>query len=115
MRETFEQIALIEGVIAAALTGGEGELLGWCATSAIPAEKLHRVALLCQETIALLPEDKTADVATVSFGDKTVIYRQYANAFLIVFLNSPVNQAVLDWLWSELDPLLAKKGVAIST
>lgn len=108
MDKAFEQIANIEAVMAAALVSPLNQLLGWCANSAIPPEKLLAIGESCRSMLDSLRSDQYgATIGAAAFGDRTLVFRLYPRGLFLVYLNSPVNDEVLNWLWPQIDPLLA--------
>jgi hypothetical protein len=108
MEKAFERIALIDSIIASALVSPTGELLGWCANSAIPSEKLSYVATSFQQIFGEMQEGCPTDNAVVSFGEHSLIARKLNIGVLIIYLDSQVTEAVLEWLWTQIDPLLTQ-------
>lgn len=109
MDKTFEQIAGIEAVMAAALISPLNQLLGWCANTAIAPDKLLAVGEACRSLLDSLRSDQyEAKIGSAAFGSRTLVYRHYPRGVFIVYLNSPVNDEVLAWLWNQVDPLLAE-------
>ena len=93
--------------MAAALISPLNQMLGWCANSAIAPEKLLAVGESCRSMLDSLRSDQYgANVGYAAFGDRTLVFRLYPRGLLLVYLNSPVNDEVLDWLWVQVDPLL---------
>lgn len=113
MGEAFEQIARIDRLIAAAMTGTDGNLLGWCANSAIPPETLLHLCGLADEVLdTLRGQMREALVGSVALGERTLIFRQYPAGVLVIWLDSPVNDEVLDWLWRQVDSALRQQRIA---
>ena len=115
VNRAFEQIALIEGTIAAAFVSSEGKLLGWCSNSAISPDALNFVAETCRVILsANRAEQRAAQTGVVAFGDKTLVFREGEAGIFMIYLDSPTNDAVLAWLWEQIDPLLEAEGVKLS-
>lgn len=109
MKEVFEQIARIESVTAAALVTPLNRLLGWCANSAIAPEKLLVVAESCRSMLdSLRAENYETTSGYAAFHDRTLVFRLYPQGLFIIYLNSPINDEVLCWLWAQIDPLLER-------
>ena len=114
MNKAFEQISLIQGVIAAALISAEGKLQGWCANSAISPDKLSFIGETCRVVLsANRDEQRLAHTGTAAFGNRTLIFREGPSGLFLVYLDSPVNEAVLKWLWERVNPLLAAEGIKL--
>ncbi len=108
MNKAFDQIATIESLMAAALISPFNEILGWCANSAIAPEKMVAAAEACRSMLTSLRGDRyAANQCCIAFGDRTLVLREYPTGLFLVYLNSPVNDEVLDWLWAQIDPLLS--------
>ncbi|PAW79427.1 MAG: hypothetical protein B9S32_02490 [Verrucomicrobia bacterium Tous-C9LFEB] len=109
MDKAFEQIGRIEAVMAAALISPLNQMLGWCANSAIAPEKMLTVGESCRSMLDSLRSDQyEATVGCAAFGERTLVFRQYPRGLFLVYLNSPVNDEVLNWLWAQVDPLLSQ-------
>ena len=114
MNKAFEKIALIEGMIAAALVSEEGELLGWCANSVISPDNLCFIAVTCRGILsASRAEQRPAETGVVTFGNRTLVFREGAAWLFLAYLDSPTNDAVLKWLFDQVDPLLEAEGVRL--
>jgi hypothetical protein len=112
VNKAFEKIALIQGLMAAAFVTAEGKLAGWCANCAISPDNLAYIAETCRVILsANHAEQRTAHTGVVAFGKRTVIFREGEAGILLVYLDSPVNEAVLTWLFDQLGPLLEAEGV----
>ncbi|MCE0497952.1 MAG: hypothetical protein LV481_08420 [Methylacidiphilales bacterium] len=112
MNKAFEKIALIQGLIAAAFVTADGKLAGWCANSAIAPDNLSYIAETCRVILsANRAEQRAAHTGVVAFGKRTVVFREGEAGFLLVYLDSPVNDAVLAWLFNQINPLLEAEGV----
>jgi hypothetical protein len=107
MNETFEKIAAIESLMAAALISPFNEVLGWCANSAIAPEKMVAAAEAFRSMSSSLQADRyQTHIGCIAFGERTLVLREYPTGLFLAYLNSPVNDEVLDWLWAQVDPLL---------
>ena len=114
MNKAFEKIALIEGMIAAAFVSDEGKLAGWCANSVISPDNLAYIAETCRAVLsASRAEQRAAQTGVVAFGNKTLIFREGEPGIFMAYLDSPVNDAVLEWLFDQVNPLLAEEGVKL--
>jgi hypothetical protein len=114
VNKAFEQIALIPGIVAAAFVGRNGALAGWCANSAIPPERLNSIGVTCRSILAASrAEKRDARTGWAAFGPHTLVFREGPTGLFLAYLDSPVNDAVLDWLFAQVNPLLAKEGIAL--
>ena len=112
MNKAFEQIALIQGMIAAAFVSPEGQLAGWCSNSAISPENLCFIAQTCQVVLsANRAEQRAAFSGVIAFGERTLVFREGEAGIFMAYLDSPTNDAVLDWLWEQVNPQLEAAGV----
>lgn len=114
MNKVFEKIALIEGMIAAAFVSEEGKLLGWCANSVISPDNLCFIAVTCRGILsANRAEQRPAETGVATFGNRTLVFREGASGLFLAYLNSPTNDAVLKWLFDQVNPLLEAEGVKL--
>jgi hypothetical protein len=114
MNKAFEKIALIEGMIAAAFVSEGGKLSGWCANSVISPDNLRFIADTCRVVLsANRAEQRPAQTGIVAFGNRTLVFREGEAGLFMAYLNSPTNDAVLKWLFEQVDPLLAAEGVKL--
>ncbi|HEY0256591.1 MAG TPA: hypothetical protein VGC39_04030 [Candidatus Methylacidiphilales bacterium] len=114
MNKAFEQIALIQGVIAAAFVSDEGKLAGWCANSAISPDNLAFVAETCRVVLsANRAEQRAAQAGVVAFGNQTLVFREGEAGLFMAYLDSPTNDAVLEWLFAQVNPLLEAEGLKL--
>jgi len=114
VNKPFEKIALIQGLIAAAFVTADGKLAGWCANSAISPENLTYLAETCRVILsANRAEQRAAHTGMVAFGKRTVIFREGEAGILLIYLDSPVNEAVLKWLFDQINPLLEADGIKL--
>ena len=114
MNRAFEKIALIEGMIAAAFVTSEGKLGGWCANSVISPDNLMFIAETCRSVLsANRAEQRPAETGVVAFGNKTLVFREGASGIFMAYLDSPTNDAVLKWLFDQVNPLLEAEGVKL--
>ncbi len=114
MNKAFEKIALLQGMIAAAYVSDEGKLGGWCANSVITPDNLAYIAQTCRSVLsANRAEQRPARVGVVAFGERTLVFREAPAGIFIAYLDSPVNDAVLEWLFDQVTPLLAEEGVKL--
>ncbi len=114
MNKAFEQIALIEGMIAAAFVAEDGKLAGWCANSVILPENLCFIAENCRVVLsANRAEQRAAHTGVVAFGARTLVFREGVQGIFLAYLDSPTNDAVLNWLFGQVNPLLAAEGIKL--
>jgi hypothetical protein len=114
VNKAFEKIALIEGMIAAAFVSEGGKLSGWCANSVISPDNLRFIADTCRVVLsANRAEQRPAQTGVVAFGKRTLVFREGEAGLFMAYLNSPTNDAVLKWLFEQVDPLLAAEGVKL--
>jgi hypothetical protein len=114
VNKAFEKIALIEDVIAAAFVSDEGKLTGWCANSVISPDNLCYIAETCRVILsANRAEQRPAHTGVVAFGNRTLVFREWESGIFMAYLDSPTNDAVLEWLFAQVNPLLAAEGVKI--
>jgi hypothetical protein len=114
VNKAFEKIALIDGVIAAAFVSEAGKLAGWCANSVITPDNLCFIAETCRSVLsANRAEQRAAHTGVVAFGNRTLVFREGEAGLFMVYLDSPVNDEVLKWLFDQIDPLLAEEGVKL--
>jgi hypothetical protein len=112
VNKAFEKIALIEGMIAAAFVSDGGKLAGWCANSVISAANLCFIAETCRSVLsANRAEQRAAHTGVVAFGGRTLVFREGEPGLFMAYLDSPVNEEVLAWLFAQINPLLAQEGV----
>jgi hypothetical protein len=114
VNKAFEKIALIEGMIAAAFVSENGKLAGWCANSVISPDNLCFIAETCRTVLsANRAEQRAAETGVVAFGNKTLVFREGAMGIFMAYLDSPTNDAVLKWLFDQVNPLLEAEGVKL--
>ncbi len=114
MNKAFEKIALIEGVIAAAFVSDGGKLAGWCANSVITPDNLCFIAETCRSVLsANRAEQRPAHTGIAAFGNRTLVFREGEAGLFLVYLDSPVNDEVLAWLFAQIEPLLAEDGLKL--
>jgi hypothetical protein len=114
VNKAFEKIALIEGMIAAAFVSENGKLAGWCANSVISPDNLCFIAETCRTVLsANRAEQRAAETGVVAFGNKTLVFREGAMGIFMAYLDSPTNDAVLKWLFDQVNPLLDAEGVKL--
>ena len=115
MNKAFEKIALIEGIIAAAFVSEEGKLSGWCANSVISPDNLCFIAETCRSVLsANRAEQRPAEIGVVAFGNRTLVFRESPQGLFLAYLDSPTNDAVLRWLFDQVNPLLEAEGVKLT-
>jgi hypothetical protein len=114
VNRAFEKIALIQGMIAAAFVSDVGQLAGWCANSVISPDNLCFIAETCRVVLsANRAEQRAADTGIVAFGNRTLVFREGPSGIFLAYLDSPTNDAVLKWLFEQVDPLLAAEGIKL--
>jgi hypothetical protein len=113
VNKAFEKIALIEGMIAAAFVT-EGKLRGWCANSVFSPDNLCFIAETCRSILsANRAEQRPAQTGVVAFGNRTLVFREGDAGIFMAYLDSPTNDAVLAWLFDQVNPLLEAEGVKL--
>ncbi len=101
-------------MIAAAFVSPEDKLLGWCANSAISPETLFFIAETCRVILsANRAEQRHAHTGIAAFGDRTLIFKEGEGGLFVAYLDSPTNEAVMEWLWDQVNPLLEEDGIKI--
>jgi hypothetical protein len=114
VNKVFEQIALIPGLIAGAVVLEDGKLAGWCANSASPPDHLELVGVTCRAILsATRAEQREAHTGVAEFGARTLVFRGGVAALFLAYLDSPVDDAVLSWLFDQINPLLAGEGIIL--
>ena len=114
MNKAFEKIALIEGMIAAAFVSEEGKLAGWCANSVISPDNLCFIAETCRVILsANRAEQRPAHTGVAAFGNRTLVFREGPPGLFMAYLDSPTNDAVLKWLFDQVNPLLEAEGIKL--
>jgi len=100
--------------MAAAFVSHEGKLMGWCANSAISSDNLTFVAETCRVIMsANRAEQRAAQTGVVAFGNRTLVFREAEAGLFMVYLDSPTNEAVLQWLFAQVNPLLESEGIKL--
>ena len=100
--------------MAAAFISNEGKLLGWCANSAISSDNLAFVGETCRVILsANRAEQRAAHTAAVAFGGRTLVFREGESGLFLAYLDSPTNDAVLEWLFSQVIPLLETENIKL--
>ena len=101
-------------MIAAAFVTEEGKLSGWCANTVISSDNLCFIAETCRVVLsANRAEQRAAETGIVAFGTRTLVFREGASGLFLAYLDSPTNDAVLKWLFDQVDPLLAAEGIKL--
>jgi hypothetical protein len=114
VNKAFEKIALIQGMIAAAFVSEGGKLSGWCANSVITPDNLCFIAETCRGILsANRAEQRPAHTGVVAFGNRTLVFREGEAGLFLAYLDSPTNDAVLKWLFNQVNPLLEAEGVKL--
>ena len=112
MNKAFEQIARIQRMIAAAFVAPDGKLAGWCANTAIAPEDLCFIGETCRVILsATRQEQRAASCGSVAFGERTLVFRESVQGIFLAYLDSPADEAVLTWLFHQVDPLLHGEGI----
>src|ERR1700678_2992638 len=98
-------------MIAAAFVSDQGKLVGWCANSAISPDNLCFVAETCRVILsANRAEQRPAHTGVAAFGNRTLVFRENESGLFMAYLDSPTNEAVLEWLFAQVDPILRAEG-----
>jgi hypothetical protein len=114
VNKAFEKIALIQGMIAAAFVSDEGKLTGWCANSVISPDNLCFIAETCRSILsANRAEQRPAHTGIAAFGNRTLVFREGASGLFMAYLDSPTDDAVLEWLFDQVTPLLESEGIKL--
>ena len=101
-------------MIAAAFVSDEGKLTGWCANSVISPDNLCFIAETCRSILsANRAEQRPAHTGIAAFGNRTLVFREGASGLFMAYLDSPTNDAVLAWLFEQVDPLLEAAGIRL--
>ena len=58
-------------------------------------------------------EQRPAETGIVAFGNKTLVFREGAPGIFMAYLDSPTNDAVLKWLFDQVNPILEAEGVKL--
>ena len=58
-------------------------------------------------------EQRSAHTGIVAFGNKTLIFREGEPGIFMAYLNSPVDDGVMKWLFDQVNPLLAEEGLKL--
>jgi len=115
VNRAFENISLIQGMIAAAFVDGEGKLVGWCANSAISPDNLRFIGETCRVILsANRAEQRAANLGAVAFGNRTLVFRESGAGLFLAYLDSPTNEAVLSWLFEQVEPMLGQEGITFT-
>ena len=102
-------------MIAAAFVSEDGKLSGWCANTVIKPENLAFIAVTCQGILsANRAEQRPAHTGIVAFGNRTLVFREGASGLFLAYLDSPTNDAVIEWLFAQVNPLLEAEGVKLA-
>ena len=101
-------------MIAAAFVSEGGKLSGWCANSVITPDNLCFIAETCRGILsANRAEQRPAHTGVVAFGNRTLVFREGEAGLFLAYLDSPTNDAVLKWLFNQVNPLLEAEGVKL--
>src|SRR5476651_1067767 len=102
-------------MIAAAFVSEGGKLSGWCANSVIAPDNLCFIAETCRVILsANRAEQRAAHTGVVAFGNRTLVFRESEAGIFMAYLDSRTNDAVLVWLWEQVDPLLEAEGIKLA-
>ncbi len=100
-------------MIAAAFVG-EGKLRGWCANTVISPDNLAFIAETCRSVLsANRAEQRPAHTGIAAFGNRTLVFRECESGLFLAYLDSPTNDAVIAWLFDQVNPLLEAEGVRL--
>jgi hypothetical protein len=114
VNKAFEQIARVPGLIAAAFVNHDGKLAGWCANSAIAPERLGLIGVTCRSVLAASgSEQRDARLGWAVFGQRTLVFRAGPSGLFVAYLDSVINDAVLEWFFAQVKPHLAAEGIAL--
>src|ERR1700690_64705 len=98
-------------MIAAAFVSEGGKLSGWCANSVISPDNLFFIAETCRVILsANRAEQRPAHTGIVAFGNRTLVFREGPSGLFMAYLDSPTNDAVLEWLFEQVNPILEAAG-----
>ena len=116
MDKAFDKIQLIQGGIVAAWLLPEApsgqELLGWCANSALAPETIASIGLSLDSAISRLRHrGYDSHSMVLSFGDRTIVARRYGGGLFFAWLDSPVDDSVLEWFWPQIESALSETNV----
>lgn len=101
-------------MIAAAFVSDQGKLAGWCANSAISPDNLSFAAETCRVILsANRAEQRGAHTGIVAFGNQTLVFREGKPGLFMAYLDSPTNDAVVEWLFAQVNPLLEAEGLKL--
>ena len=68
----------------------------------------------CQDLLsANRAEQRVAHTGAVAFRDRTLVFRDGELGLFLIYLDSPVNDAVLDWLFAQIEPWLEAEGLQL--
>jgi hypothetical protein len=114
VNKAFEEIARLPGLVAAAFVAPGGQLAGWCANSAIPPAQLALIGVACRSLLsASRAEGRAARIGWAAFGPRTLVFREARAGLFLAYLDSAVNDAVLDWFFTQVAPMLAGEGLLL--
>ncbi len=107
MNKQFEQIAKIQNLVAAVFVDSSGTVRGWCANNTLTEDTLRFVALNCRSILDVArAEQRAAHTGAVAFADNTLVFRESRDGIFAAYLSTPVNDAVVEWLFTQVSPLL---------
>jgi hypothetical protein len=114
VNKAFEEIARVPGLVAAAFVTADGRLAGWCANSAIPPAHLALIGVACRSLLsASRAEGREARTGWAAFGPRTLVFHEAPVGLFLAYLDSAVNDAVLEWFFAHVAPLLAEEGLPL--
>jgi hypothetical protein len=110
MPNPFDRIAALPSVAVAAYVTADGEMPVWSANSAISRDKMRFVGKACTEILSAMNRHSyPATHAAVALGENCLLWKEYGTGVFVLYLNSPVNDEVEKWLWTEVDAILAEE------
>ena len=80
----------------------------------ITPDNLCFIAETCRGILsANRAEQRAAHTGVVAFGNRTLVFREGEAGLFLAYLDSPTNDAVLKWLFNQVNPLLEAEGVKL--
>ncbi len=114
MNKSFDEIAKIQNLIAAAFLNTDEKITGWCANNHFSEETLRYIGANCLAILeATNAEKQTVHTGSAAFGDTTLVFRKTPDGLFLAYLSTPVNDAILNWLLEQVGPLLERDGIRI--
>ena len=68
---------------------------------------------MSHDTLGQRAEQRPAHTGAAAFGNRTLIFREGSQGIFMAYLDSPTNDAVLAWLFDQIDPLLDAEGIKL--